>query len=292
MKVFILSLIFLFISLESYGQQQKRLNLKEFKIQKLSDTLREISGLTSINNKILAINDGGNSANIYEISAESPYIQNVYKTNLKNQDWEAIENDGQNLYIGDFGNNLGSRKDLSIYKLPFFDNNLKLDSVQKISFYYPEQKDFSPKNLKTDYDAEAMIYHHGHINVFTKSWKSKIVTRYSINPKLTENQAAIKLEEKKLNYVVTDTDFYLGKLYLVGYTKTGRVYLRIFTENEDHLFFKNPEKKFYLGSALSIGQIEGVVATEKGLLISSEAFDYKIGKVQQSLYFVAYGYLE
>lgn len=291
MKSLILSLMFFSISFNTYAQS-KKLKLKDFKIQVLSDTLREISGLTELNQKVFAINDGGNSSSIYEIKPESPHIQKVYKTNLRNHDWEAIENDGTHFYIGDFGNNLGTRKDLVIYKIPFYNEELKLDSIQKIPFYYPEQKDFTPKNLNTDFDAEAMIYYQNTINVFTKAWETKKVVRYAINPNISENQEAVKLEDFQLRYVVTDADFYLGKLYFVGYTKTGNVFLSIFKENESNLFFQNPETRYNLGSALTIGQIEGIVALEKGLLISSEAFDYKIGKVQQSLYFVAYEYLE
>jgi hypothetical protein len=40
------------------------------------------------------------------------------KVNAKNTDWEALTNDGNNFYIGDFGNNDGSRRDLTIYKVP------------------------------------------------------------------------------------------------------------------------------------------------------------------------------
>jgi hypothetical protein len=52
------------------------------------------------------LNDGGNTNEIFEIDKNSGKILNKIQTNFPNKDWEAITNDGENLYIGDFGNNL------------------------------------------------------------------------------------------------------------------------------------------------------------------------------------------
>lgn len=271
--------------------QSKRLKLKDFKIQTLSDTLREISGLTELNHSIFAINDSGNSADIFQIKKESPYVQNVLKTNLVNHDWEAITNDGKDFYVGDIGNNLGNRKDLKVYKIPLVNDSLQLKSVQEIPFYYPEQTDFTPKNISNDFDAESLTFVGDELNLFTKEWRSKKITRYKINHHLTENQPAEKLEDYQLGYVATDAHFYKEKLYIVGYTKSLRVFLTIFERDPNGLFFTKKPKKIKLGGAMRVGQLESVVALEHGLLLASEAFNYKIGKVKQSLYFVAYEYL-
>ncbi len=90
-------------------------------------------------------NDSGNLPELYQIDSNSGKILKVLKTTAENKDWEALANDGENFYIGDFGNNSGTRKDLKIYKIPFQDDQLQNDLMKTISFYYPEQNDFAPK---------------------------------------------------------------------------------------------------------------------------------------------------
>ena len=100
-------------------QQTKTFKIKKFEIAILSDTLKENSGLNFFQNQLFTFNDGGNSSELFQINSQTGKIQHTFKTNLQNTDWEAITNDGNNFYIGDFGNNAGTRKDLKIYKIPF-----------------------------------------------------------------------------------------------------------------------------------------------------------------------------
>lgn len=285
--------ILIFSSFQIYSQETKSLHLNKYKIATLSDSLRESSGLTSLDNRLFSFNDSGNTSEIFEITPGSSHIKNTLQTGLKNIDWEAITNDGKNLYIGEFGNNLGSRKDLKLYKIPFANDSLKLDSITTIPFYYPEQTDFSAQNTNNNYDAEAMIFLDGNIHLFTKEWLTNTVSHYTISPNITDNQAAKKLESFDTGFVVTDASVYSNKLYLVGYTKKANVYLMIFEKDENgNSFLEKPLKKFFLGKAYNVGQIEGVAATEKGIYISGERFSIKIKKVPQSLYFVPYNKLE
>ena len=93
--------------------------------------------------------------------------------------------------------------------------------------------------------------------------------------------------------MVTDASFFGNRLYVVGYTKNASVYMMIFEKDEtENLFFNKPLKKFSLGRAFTIGQIEGITATEKGVYMSGERFNIKIKKVPQSLYFISYKDLE
>ena len=285
-----LTLLFsIFISLSFSAQQ----NYDWFKINKyrtavLSDSINENSGLDFFNDRLFTINDSGNSSEIFEINKETGKIKNVFKTDLINKDWEAITSDSTNLYIGDFGNNVGSRNDLVIYRIPFDSAfvGLNISEIEPIPFYYPEQKDFTPKNLNNNFDAEAMIFLNGKIHVFTKEWASKSTTHYTIDPNVTENQAAQKLETITTDYVVTDAAYFKQKLYLVGYTKKAEVFLTIFNESEPGIFFQDKPKKYYLGSSLSIGQIEGIAVDEKGIYISGEEFNLPIVKVKPYLYFI------
>jgi len=285
MKRIILLLIICF-SQTAFSQQAEIFKLKKYKIAVLSDSIQETSGLNFFDGKLYTFNDSGNPAELFEMDKNSGKILQVLKIPAENKDWEALTSDGKNFYIGDFGNNAGTRKDLKIYKISFRKNQLKTDSLKTISFYYPEQNDFTPKNINTDFDLESMIYLNGKIHIFTKEWASKSTTHYTIDPENFENQAAQKVESYKTGFVITDACHYENKLYVVGYTKKTEVFLDIFTETEPGIFFKEKPKHLYLGSALSVGQIEGIAVDERGIYISAEKFYSPIKKTQPYFYFI------
>ena len=290
-KLFILH--FLLISFLGFSQKIEKISLKKYKIAVLSDSLQESSGLTNLDGRLFSFNDSGNTSEIFEITPGSSYIKKTFQTGLRNIDWEAITNDGENFYVGEFGNNLGTRKDLKIYQIPFRNDSLIVDSIKTIPFFYPEQTDFTPKNINNNFDAEAMIFLDGNIHLFTKEWITNTVSHYVIDKNLTENQPAKKLESFDTGFVVTDASVFENKLYVVGYTKNASVYLMIFEKDETgNLFFNKPLKKYSLGRAYNVGQIEGITATEKGIYISGERFSIKIKKVPQSLYFIPFKDLE
>ncbi|SDQ66102.1 hypothetical protein SAMN05421664_2060 [Chryseobacterium soldanellicola] len=275
------------ISTFSFSQQTAFLKIKKFRIADLNDKIQETSGLNILNGKLYTFNDSGNAPELFEIDKKTGQTLNTIKINAKNKDWEALTNDGNNFYIGDFGNNGGTRKDLEIYKIAFENNSLKNDSVTLISFEYPEQQEFVPKNLETDFDAEAMIYLNGKLHIFTKEWSAKSTSHYLIDPKISQKQKAEKLESYKTGFVVTDAAYFDKKLYLIGYTKKTEVFLDIFNETETGVFFTEKPKHYYLGSALSIGQIEGIAVDETGIYISGEKFHSPLGTTKPGLYFIA-----
>ena len=284
MRKFIFLVIF-YLFQTGFAQNVDFLKIKREKVTELSDSLKENSGLSFLKDKLYTFNDGGNSSEIFEIDKISGKIEKVFKTNLMNKDWEAMATDSANFYIGDFGNNAGARKDLMIYKIPF-DGEKIADSAKVISYFYPEQTDFSNRNLNNDFDAEAMVFLNGKIHIFTKEWVSKATSHYVVDPEITENQPAQKIENFQTDYVVTDAAYFQQKLYLIGYTKKTEVFLSIFKETEPGIFFKEKPKKYYLGSALSIGQIEGIEADENGIYISGEEFATPLGKAKPALYFI------
>lgn len=276
----------LLTSLFSFSQKTEKLPLRKYKIAVLSDSLRETSGLTFLKDKLYTLNDSGNTNEIFEIDKNSGKILKKIQTNFPNKDWEAITNDGEHLYIGDFGNNAGNRKDLTIYKVD------SLNKSSKILFNYAEQKDFSTNYLNHDFDAESMYCDSvlGFLHLFSKEWKSQNISHYLIDPLIIKDktQSLKKLESIYLGFVATDISYYNEKLYVVGYTKKAKVFLAIFAENEEGLFFSNPPKKYRLGSALTIGQIEGVAVNQNGIYISNESFAKFIFNAKQSLYFIPF----
>ncbi len=294
MKKLLIFLSFL-ISIYSFSQKLEKIPLRKYKIATLSDSLRETSGLTFLKDKLYTFNDGGNPNLVFEIDKISGKILNKIQTDFPNKDWEAITNDGENLYIGDFGNNAGNRKDLAIYKInPFCVPNAESVSCneKKVLFNYQNQKEFKISYLNHNFDAEAMIFLDGNIHLFTKEWSSKNISHYIINLQNTENQSIIKIESYEIGFVVTDASYFEGKLYVVGYTKKGKVFMMIFEENSDGLFFSKPLKKYKLGSALTIGQVEGIAVNKDGIYISNESFAKFIFNVKQRVYFIPFHQLK
>ncbi len=280
-----LILIFLLALQPLQAQKLNFLSLNKYRIAKLPDQLNENSGLTIFNGKLYTLNDGGNSAELFALNSNSGAIEHKITTTLKNKDWEAIASDSTSFYIGDFGNNGGSRMDLKIMMLPFH-SEVTADSVKTLRFFYPEQSDFRSRLHRHDYDAEAMIFLNGQLHIFTKEWSSGSTTHYTVDPALSESQAAQKVARQQTGFLVTDAAYFNKKLYLTGYTKKAEVFLNIYTESKPGYFFDAEPQKYYLGTAFSLGQVEGIEVDEKGVFLSAEAFRTPLGTVKPSLYFV------
>lgn len=283
-KFFLIFILMMYAS--AFSQQAQILKIRQYRLGYLDEKIRETSGLSLFNGKLYTFNDSGNAPELFEVDTASGKIINTLSVNAENKDWEALTHDGKNFYIGDFGNNGGIRKDLEIYKIPFENSVLKNDSATLIRFEYPEQAEFIPRYLKTNFDAEAMIWLNGKIHLFTKEWGARSTTHYVIDPEIREKQKAQKTESFKTGFVVTDASYYNNKLYLVGYTRKTEVFLDIFSETEPGVFFKENPERYYLGSALSVGQIEGIAADETGLYISGEKFHSPLGSTKPVLYFI------
>ncbi|WP_419494008.1 hypothetical protein [Chryseobacterium bernardetii] len=270
----------------AFSQQTDFLKIKKYRVSRLDDKIQETSGLNIFNGKLYTFNDSGNAPELYEINKTSGEVLKTLKVNARNTDWEALTNDGNNFYIGDFGNNDGSRRHLTIYKVPFPGDSLQNSQIREIKFHYPEQTDYKSSYFNTDYDAEAMVYAHGKLHLFTKEWVSKSTVHYVIDPEKNEKQDAVKTETYKTSFMVTDAAYFDKKLYLVGYSKKTEVFMDVFTEAEPGIFFNEKPKHYYLGSSLSIGQIEGIAVDETGISISGEKFRSPLGSTKPALYFI------
>jgi hypothetical protein len=141
------------------------------------EKLKEVSGITYIpESKLLwVIEDSGNANKIYGLNPKGKLEKSITIQNAENIDWEEITKDKEgNLYIGDFGNNENKREDLCIYKIEK-DSLLKniINSSYKVSFAYPEQKEFPPKKKDLLYDVEAFFEFKNNFYLFTKNRSSK-----------------------------------------------------------------------------------------------------------------------
>jgi hypothetical protein len=86
-------------------------------------------------------------------------------------DWEDIAiDDSGNLFLGDFGNNLNTRTDLRVYRVPEPDPRSKRRSIESdlvLPYRYADQNRRFDL-LEFDYDAEALFHLDGALWIATK----------------------------------------------------------------------------------------------------------------------------
>lgn len=146
--------------------------------------LYEQSGMIKFNDQLWIHLDGGNAEDLFAWDIDNSQIdQSLVLQNVINKDWEDIAQDETHIYIGDFGNNVGNRTDLKIYKIAktdLLDADPEDVTPEIIHFSYPEQTDFSNQNMAHDFDCEAMIVRGNDIFLFTKQWVSNGSSVYKL----------------------------------------------------------------------------------------------------------------
>ncbi len=245
----------------------------------LNKEVEETSGLIWINNTIITHNDSGSEPLLYEIDGSTGQIlRTVVVNNASNVDWEDICFDDTYIYVGDFGNNNGTRKNLKIYRIrneDFFETDNDEVEVDTISFHYADQTDFSNKKYSTNYDAEALIAYEDKLYIFTKNWGDYKSNIYAV-PKLPGSYSLEKITTIDTEGLVTGaaTNLDGDEILLVGYTLLGTDFMMVITNlNESDLTGLNTNRYDlsmpYSGSL----QIEGVsYVTNSEVFISAEAY--------------------
>lgn len=194
------------------------------KIAILAPQINENSGLVSIlgKNTFWTINDSGGKNELYEVDSSGKLVSTLKIPNSQNIDWEDLAQDDKgNVYIGDFGNNFNTRKDLAIYKI----NPKKPDSTEKITFNYSDQKTFPPQKEDMNFDCEAFFWANDSLYLFSKNRGKKFTKMYAI-PSMAGNYVAKSKTNIFLKANITAADirpdgkqFALlsyGKLFLFG----------------------------------------------------------------------------
>ena len=141
-------------------------------ITKLPKDLEENSGIITLRDSLVwLVEDRGNKDKIYQVDFNGNLLRELKVKNAKNEDWEDLARDANHtVFIGDFGNNNNKRKDLAIYKLPNPDieKGEKIDA-EKITFRYPDQKQFPPIVGEMNYDAEAFFHYNNELFIISKN---------------------------------------------------------------------------------------------------------------------------
>ncbi len=254
---------------------------------KLPNRVRESSGLIKVDNRLWTLNDSGNRAELYQISQRDGHIIKRLKIkNARNRDWEDIAFDESYVYIGDFGNNKGNRRDLKIYKIPRTalrtQNSVR---AEVISFRYSDQKDFKSKPHSNNYDCEAMVAHHGKLYLFSKNWQDNRTRLYELSTHSGKHVAKYIATFNTKGMVTGATiNEELGILLLTTYSSLLDVNVWAFTNYSGGNFFSGDHKRLHLKEPLT-SQVEGITFKDNyKAYMSSEAFHKYIFSFDSMLY--------
>lgn len=275
------------------------------KVNPLSDTIKESSGLVWAGNFLWSFNDSGNPPELYRIdSASGIILQTVRLEGATNVDWEEAAFDGTYFYVGDFGNNsYGNRTDLKIYKFPFsaisdYTTNpadtIPVGQIKVIEFRYRDQPS-RPDSIATNttkFDCEAMLVDSGKIHLFTKNWIDYTTTHYVINGDTAGTYVAIPVDTLETGYLVTGAAMTPNKkaVVLLGYENPyqsplqARVHMHILSDYSNGKYFNGNKRMITLPLFLQMGQAEGIAFRNDNYgYISNERVE-QIITINQKLY--------
>ncbi|MFN6943627.1 MAG: YncE family protein [Cytophagaceae bacterium] len=219
-KSFFLPLLFslFFLSFQISAQNSKL----EF-IANLPAAIDESSGLAYTPKGLFTINDGKKGL-IYKIDAATgELLQTLIISNVPVMDIEAMCFDGEFLYIGDFGNNTGERKDLKVVKIKLASiggNAIEKVKGEVINFNYSEQVSFVSDKKSNQFDCESLIAFKDSLYIFTKRRNDHQTALYAL-PKQPGNYQARFISTFDVKGRITGAAISSDgkKLLLLGYQK-------------------------------------------------------------------------
>ncbi|HLN53926.1 MAG TPA: hypothetical protein VK212_09490 [Lentimicrobium sp.] len=252
-------------------------------IGKLPATVTESSGLLYWKESYWTQNDSDGKNELYRLDNKTgEIIQKVKILNAANIDWEEITQDENFIYIGDFGNNRGNRKNLTIYKVNKADIPSENDTslyAYAISFAYGDQIDFTIKNLKNDFDCEAMISSGDSLYLFSKNWVHRTTRLYSL-PKTPGRYTIFPLDEYNVNGLITGAalDEINKTIVLCGYWNYFP-FIWILNDFQENNFFSGNKRRIELVELFST-QTEAVAyISDQVFVISCESTPLQNAKI-------------
>lgn len=255
-------------------------------ISTLPAEIFESSGLLYDNKKLWTINDNGGLSCLYQIDTLNGNIkQQVFIDNYPNIDWEEITADANFIYVGDFGNNYGNRKNLRILKINKKDITSKKEvhlNAEAINFSYKMQQNCRDDEY-TPYDCEAMIALGNYLYIFSMNRGGKKCMVYKI-PKTPGNHETLPIHRFHADGKVTGAAFdsTQNTVLIIGYSgmRTNPFVWRFKNFENDNFLHGNQE--YYCVGNEKAWQLEAItIAGKNKAYFSCETSGEKVAGIYQ-----------
>lgn len=250
----------------------------------LPEEVHETSGLFFHNGRLWTHNDSGGQPILYGLDTTTfEVVQRIRLANVKNKDWEDVCVDGENVYVGDFGNNKGKRKNLRIYIFPLSAIPAEGDAdvtVDSICFSFGDQTNFKYEKHAHDFDCEAMFTSQDHLYLLSKGWATGTTRLYRLS-KIPGNQVAEVVNSFDSQGLITGADYdpHNGVLVIVGYVKDIWLPFLYLIYEFDATGVKFPNRRFELHNYLG-HQTEGICFYDDGkCYLSAETSPTAVSRV-------------
>ena len=234
----------------------------------LPTEVSETSGLFFHNGRLWTHNDSGGKPILYALDTTTfEVVQRITLAQVKNKDWEEVCTDGESVFVGDFGNNKGSRKNLRIFTFPLSALPAEGDTiiqVDSILFRFADQTNFEKRKHEHDYDCEAMFATDSCLYLLSKGWATGTTRLYRL-PKTPGKHVAEVVNSFDSQGLITGADYDRESrtLVVVGYVKNiWKPFMYIIFDFDEH-GEKLSNHRFEM-SQLAGGQTEGICFFDDG----------------------------
>ena len=270
--------------------QTARYKLKRSQTFYVPETVNETSGLFYFDGELVTQNDSGGENRLYVLDTLGGEIKrSIAVPGSVNRDWEALTVSDGKLYIGDFGNNSGLRKDLTIYIADLSSLPASLPVADSIRFRYPEQTVFEKKGRNHDFDCEAMVVFRDSVYLYSKGWADGFTTIRTL-PARPGEYAARTRSRFDAGGLVTDAAFDAQRnlLVWVGYSLESQILQPfVWLFHTDHPAKINRTDGVRVTPDPAFTQVEGVAILPSGkLAITAEGISSKWLDIAPALFLV------
>jgi len=247
-------------------------------INQLPVTLAENSGIIYYNNLFWSFNDSGGENILFGFNRSGEITIQIQLENAENRDWEDIAQDDDFIYVGDFGNNNGGRKDLKVLKIGKSEITTESNQIietEIIRFSFADQKQFNFSQLSTPFDCESLTNIDGELYLFSKRWNDETTKVYNL-PKFAGEYKIEPLDSFQVEGLITGADFNSESsiLALSGYHDFKPFIWLFYNVSKENLFGR--ESLLIKMDTIAGAQTEGICFLGKdSLLVSCEStFNY------------------
>ena len=230
--------------------------------------VNETSGLFFHNGRLWTHNDSGGKPILYALDTTNfEIVQRITLAHAKNKDWEDVCTDGKSVFVGDFGNNKGNRKNLKIYTFPLSalpeegDATITYDSIL---FRFEDQTIFEKRLFAHDFDCEAVFATDDCLYLLSKGWETGTTRLYRM-PKTPGDYVAEVVNGFDSQGLITGADYDKENriLVIVGYVKTLWKPFMYLIFDFDETGVKLPNRRFEMPQLVG-AQMEGICFFDDG----------------------------